>query len=126
MEFGTALWLDKTQILENDHIYIYIMQFCVLNPFHTTQDTIKLFELPTLILSCTGHPVLLYHMKKFFQSSNQRNKHHENGKIVHKVPELNLFVSIHVPCCAFFYIKKTDIGANKMNPQYRVLSCLSG
>ena len=45
MEFGTALLLDRTQILQNDHIYI--IQFCVLNPFQTTQDTIKLLELPT-------------------------------------------------------------------------------
>ena len=46
MEFGTALLLDRTQILQNDHIYIYIIQFCVLNPFQTTQDTITLLELP--------------------------------------------------------------------------------
>ena len=44
MELGTALLLDRTQILQNDHIYI---QFCVLNPFQTTQETIKVLELPT-------------------------------------------------------------------------------
>ena len=27
-------------------VYIYIIQFCVLNPFQTTQDTVKLLELP--------------------------------------------------------------------------------
>ena len=45
MEFGMALLLDRRQILQNNQLYI--IQFCVLNLFQTTQDTIKLLELPT-------------------------------------------------------------------------------
>ena len=44
MEFGTALLLARTQILQNDHGYIYYTIPCVESI--TTQDTIKLLELP--------------------------------------------------------------------------------
>ena len=99
MEFGTALLLDRTQILQNDHIYI--IQFCVLNPFQTTQDTIKLLELP---ISQIFHALATqYHMKISFQLTNQRNKLLEKGKIVHKVLELNMVVFIHVHCCSYFF-----------------------
>ena len=56
-------------------------------------------------------------MKISFWSTNQRNKFLEKGKIIHKVLELNLVVSIHVPC--FNLIFSMDTGANKMNPQYK-------
>ena len=46
MEFGTALLLDRTQILQNDHIYIYYTILWVESISQTTQDTIKLLELP--------------------------------------------------------------------------------
>ena len=40
---------------------------------------------------------ILMTCKMSSQSTNQRNKLLEKGKIVHKVLELNLVVSIHVP-----------------------------
>ena len=65
------------------------------------------------ILSCTGHPVLLYHISKRFWSTSQRNKLLEKSRIVHKVLKLNLIISIHVPCCAFFKKKKKKEKKNR-------------
>ena len=45
-------------------------------------------------------------MKISFQLTNQRNKLLEKGKIVHKVLELNLAVSIHAPCCAYYFLNR--------------------
>ena len=76
MEFGTALLLDRTQILQNDHIYI--MQFCVLNPF---QIQLNYWNCISVKLSMHCHTVLLHHMKISFQVTIQRNKLLEKGKM---------------------------------------------
>ena len=103
MEFGTALLLTGHKYCKMI-IYIYIIQFSVLNPFKTTQDTIKLLETAyLLIFPCTGHPVFLHHIKISFHLTNQRNKLLEKGKIVHKVLESNMVVFKLVPCCSYFF-----------------------
>ena len=50
-------------------------------------------------------------MKFSFQSTNQRNKPLEKGKIVHKVLESNLVVFINVPLPLLFFY--ADIGAKQ-------------
>ena len=114
---------QDTNTAKWSYIYIYYTILCVESISNHSRYNYIIRTACLSIFPCTGHPVL-HHMKISFQLTNQRNKLLEKGKIVHKVLELNMVVFIHVPCCSYFFLK-TDIGANKMNPQYRVLPCLS-